>query len=534
MTIHAVMLAALGFLSAILLGLLIAPAYRKRTQRLTTEALKRSMPLTEAEIRADKDRLRADFALIIHELEAKVERAQLAAARQRVEINRRDAAISGLEGDVSVMRTSLEEHENARRVLEHTIMDRLPKVEQRLSEARRLLLQRDREISKLTASAEKQGIALEEAAQINTQNRDEIHRLSAALTTRASRGRDGLSDGRFDGEVALRSEIESLRAKTRDQAAMVARLQGLLARAGGSVGAKGAASLSPDAAAAGPLGMHRAEDEIARLSADLAEAEAHLRSLQSTAEQGQEGQAQLQSELVKLKSANQDQAREIAQLKAELGTYRESDHNDAAISESKMAMKARIASLSKQSEEQTALIHSLRADLAANNDRMARQASHFMEELRRLGGGTVPTTGPARRKPTIGYGDNGNGGSYGAHAEGAKRPLSERIADPRPAGSAQSLERAAVARRAAQGVEQDDPKNLERASGFLRALGGFAPPAPANNTDAVPPRGEANGDVAAASEDDKAVASTDDAQPAAKRRMGGLLDRITGLDRNGS
>lgn len=532
MTIHAVMLAALGFLSAILLGLLIAPAYRKRTQRLTTEALKRSMPLTEAEIRADKDRLRADFALIIHELESKVERAQLAAARQRVEINRRDAAISSLEGDVATMRTSLEEHENARRVLEHTIMDRLPKVEHRLSEARRLLLQRDREISKLTASAEKQAIALEEAAQINTQNRDEIHRLSAALTTRASRGRDGLSDGRFDGEVALRSEIESLRAKTRDQAAMVARLQGLLARAGGSVGAKGAASLSPDAAAT-PLGMHRAEDEIARLSADLAEAEAQLRSLQSTAEQGQEGQEKLQTELGKLTSVNQDQAREIAQLKAELGTYRDADQNDTAISESKMAMKARIASLTKQNEEQTALIHSLRADLAANNDRMARQASHFMEELRRLGGGTVPTTGPARRKTALGSGEtgNGNGGGYGTNGEGAKRPLSERIADPRPAGSAQSLERAAVARRAVQGVEQDDPKNIERASGFLRALGGFAPSAAANNADAQPAPGEAGVDVADA---DKPAVGKGDAQPAGKRRMGGLLDRITGLDRNGS
>ena len=67
-TIEMVMLAALGFLTAALLALFIAPLYRRRVARLTTEMMKRSMPLTEAEIRADKDRLRAEFAIRIHKL----------------------------------------------------------------------------------------------------------------------------------------------------------------------------------------------------------------------------------------------------------------------------------------------------------------------------------------------------------------------------------------------------------------------------------------------------------------------------------
>ena len=127
---------------------------------------------------------------------------------------------------------SLEEHENARRVLEQTIMDRLPKVEHRLAEARKLLFQRDREIVALSQGSEKQSRALEEATQINTQQTDEIHRLKAALNTRAARNREGLGDPRFDGEVALRTEIEVLRSKTRNQAAMIARLQALVVRAG--------------------------------------------------------------------------------------------------------------------------------------------------------------------------------------------------------------------------------------------------------------------------------------------------------------
>jgi hypothetical protein len=111
-------------------------------------------------------------------------------------------------------------------VLEQTIMDRLPKVEHRLAEARKLLFQRDREIVTLSQGSDKQARALEEATQINAQQSDEVHRLKAALNTRAARNREGLGDPRFDGEVALRTEIESLRTKTRDQAALNARRTG--------------------------------------------------------------------------------------------------------------------------------------------------------------------------------------------------------------------------------------------------------------------------------------------------------------------
>ena len=241
-SIEMVMLAGLGFLMAALLTVFLSPLYRRRVARLTTEMLKRSMPLTEAEIRADKDRLRAEYAIRIHKLDMKVEEAAEAAARQMVELNRRDAAISALETDVSHQRTALEEHENARRVLEQTIMDRLPKVEHRLAEARKLLFQRDREIVSLSQGSEKQSRALEEATQINTQQTDEIHRLKAALNTRAARSREGINDPRFEGEVALRTEIEALRSKTRNQAAQIARLEALLVRAGPATEAMAPAS----------------------------------------------------------------------------------------------------------------------------------------------------------------------------------------------------------------------------------------------------------------------------------------------------
>src|SRR5690606_30504495 len=160
------------------------------------------------------------------------EKAGYSAARQRVELNRRDAAISELEGEAERLRALLEEHENARRVLEQTIAERMPKVEFRLSETKKMLQHRDHEITTLSKTSQRQMQALEEATQINAQQRDEIHRLNATLAARAARNRETLSDPRFDGEVALRAEIEALRAKTRDQSAVITRLQGVLSSAG--------------------------------------------------------------------------------------------------------------------------------------------------------------------------------------------------------------------------------------------------------------------------------------------------------------
>jgi hypothetical protein len=487
-TIEMVMLAALGFLTAALLALFISPLYRRRVARLTTDKLKRSMPLTEAEIRADKDRLRAEFAIRIHKLETKAEEAAEASARQMVELNRRDATISELEGELAGQRTSLEEHENARRVLEQTIMDRLPKVEHRLAEARKLLFQRDREIVALTQSSEKQARALEEATQINTQQTDEVHRLKAALNTRASRNREGFGDARYDGEVALRTEIEALRAKTRDQTALIARLQSLVARAG-------PAAEAVDASASNGSGDSMRPPKVVGRKLAFSETPPPLTS----ADSGAEGpDAQTLAEIRRLKSVNQDQAAELSRLKAALATYEAADHDDRGVKESKIAMKARLSALQALTDEQNGTIQALRAELAAGNEKLARQAAYFMEEMRRLGSGTVPASGPARR---------------GAPETDSKRPLAERINDPRVA----RLVRRSGEGEAAPENPEAAPAAEQRRSGFLKALDAAALPA------------ETRVEHASDATDTNAAAG----QPEVKRtRKARLLDRITGLDKN--
>ena len=80
-SIQSGMLVALGFLAASLLGLLVASAFWSRAVRLTTARIKQSMPVSEPEIRADRDRLRAEYAIKVHKLEKQLDQAKIERAR---------------------------------------------------------------------------------------------------------------------------------------------------------------------------------------------------------------------------------------------------------------------------------------------------------------------------------------------------------------------------------------------------------------------------------------------------------------------
>jgi hypothetical protein len=382
------MLVALGFLIASLLGLLVASAFWSRAVRLTTRRLKETLPVSEAEFKADVDRLRASYAIKVHKLETRLDQAKVERARHLIEINRRDASISELETDVIAIKAELDENLNARRVLEQTVADRLPKVEARLAEAKRLLFNRDREIAELAQGARRHKAALEEASSINAQRAAEIERLSSALSTRGGRKRRSAPEQEPEGEVALRAEAEALRTKTREQAALIDRLQrrlgeGYVVAASG----EGAAQAQPEVSG---------EAQVERLRASITDAEQILQHARAgTSPEAARSDRDL--ELRVLKAQVEDQAGETARLKAALAAFEQPEQAGAGLKNSRLALKARAGSAEAQAERQAATIAKLRAELAAANDRLARQAAHYMEEMRRLGAGTSPPSGQARR-----------------------------------------------------------------------------------------------------------------------------------------
>ena len=460
-TVYAAMHVILGFLIAAFMLLVAQPAYRRRIERFAAESIKRTLPLTESEINADKDRIRAGFAIDVHKLEMKLEDATLAAARQSVEINRRDAKVHDLEQAIETHKLSVEEHENARRVLEQAILDRLPKVEQRLSEARKLLVQRDREIMLLTDTGAKQSEALEEATQINTQQRDELQRVRSALETRAARNRETLGDPRFDGEVALRSEIEELRAKSRDQANLIDKLQKTAARADSNE----ALSLQSQSA-------------IDRLKSELAKAEAKILNFDGNAD---EARTALEAKVHELETAASANASEMAKMLAALRAFAD-NANDPATGRTSATLSAKveISQLQAEVEQQRHTIESLRAEISGSNERLVRQSQYFRDELRRLGGGSLPA------------------GDAVAHAgaEAPRRSLAERIAAPR------------IPAMAGTDSAADAPREA-RAPAYLKAVGGAA------------------SETGAAIETE--VSREQDNDSAALRRPR-LLDRISGID----
>jgi DNA repair exonuclease SbcCD ATPase subunit len=94
--VQSVLFFALGFLCAAFLVSLIAPAVWRRAVVLTRRRLEASLPLTPAEIQADKDRVRAEYAMTTRRLEITVKTLREKVAEQVVEIARGHEALKGL------------------------------------------------------------------------------------------------------------------------------------------------------------------------------------------------------------------------------------------------------------------------------------------------------------------------------------------------------------------------------------------------------------------------------------------------------
>ncbi|MDB5540627.1 MAG: hypothetical protein JWQ89_2354 [Devosia sp.] len=123
MVIENIMYFVLGLLVAGLLALIVLPAVWRRAVRLTKKRIEAATPMTMAEFRADKDQLRAEFALSTRRLEMNVEALRRRLSDQLRDINRKKNELGGMKGErdshLQVVR-ELEEREAAarRRILE--------------------------------------------------------------------------------------------------------------------------------------------------------------------------------------------------------------------------------------------------------------------------------------------------------------------------------------------------------------------------------------------------------------------------------
>jgi hypothetical protein len=202
--INALMFGALGFLLGCLLALILAPPLWNRAVRLTTRRLEATMPMSLNDIQADKDQLRAEFAIDLRKVEVALDKAKEKAARELIEANKRRVEIAVLNTDLASAKSQLQENENANRVLQQTIKRRLPDLDSRLKAAKKALAELEAVNVELRTTVASQSEALKTARTTLHNQRADIERLRTALESGSGGAIRGL--GKPDARTLAESQ----------------------------------------------------------------------------------------------------------------------------------------------------------------------------------------------------------------------------------------------------------------------------------------------------------------------------------------
>lgn len=114
--VEPIMYLAIGFLVSMLFGLMIVPLVHNRAVRLTTRRMEAATPLSMAEIQADKDQLRAEFAMSARRLEMSVDQLKNKTTSQLAELGKKSDAINRMKielGEKNATIFALEAREKA-------------------------------------------------------------------------------------------------------------------------------------------------------------------------------------------------------------------------------------------------------------------------------------------------------------------------------------------------------------------------------------------------------------------------------------
>lgn len=222
----------LGFLCAALIALMVSPAIWNRAVTLTKRRIESSVPLTLNEIQADKDQLRAEFAMSTRRLELSVEELREKAARQVIDINRKRDELAKLAEESREKIRMVEELEARSAELRSRLADReeaLSAISRQRDDARQELERRALELEKLRHE-------LEDARSESDSRRIELVARQTAVDDMTSRiGERDKREAKLQAEIdelraalaAARGEVKTLTGQGEEGDARLARLQKL-------------------------------------------------------------------------------------------------------------------------------------------------------------------------------------------------------------------------------------------------------------------------------------------------------------------
>lgn len=184
--VEPIMYLAIGFLVSMLCGLMIVPLVHNRAVRLTTRRMEAATPLSMAEIQADKDQLRAEFAMSARRLEMSVDQLKSKTTSQLAELGKKTDAINRMKlelGEKNAAIFALEAREKA-------VKEQLRATEEEFA-----------------AKTE----ALRGAEKALTDKQSELAKINAELSDRSM-----TADSRQVELVAVRAQIDELKNRVGD------------------------------------------------------------------------------------------------------------------------------------------------------------------------------------------------------------------------------------------------------------------------------------------------------------------------------
>src|ERR1700716_897952 len=184
--IEPIMYLAIGFLVSMLFGLMIVPLVHNRAVRLTTKRMEAATPLSMAEIQADKDQLRAEFAMSARRLEMSVDQLKNKTTSQLAELGKKSDAINRMKlelGEKNATIFALEAREKA-------IKEQLRATEEEFGT---------------------KTVSVRSAEQALADKQNELAKLSAELSDRSM-----MAESRQVELVAMRAQVDALKSRVGD------------------------------------------------------------------------------------------------------------------------------------------------------------------------------------------------------------------------------------------------------------------------------------------------------------------------------
>jgi chromosome segregation ATPase len=362
--IEPIMFFGIGFLVAALIGLVIVPLVHGRAVRLTMRRLEAATPLSMAEIQADKDQLRAEFAMSTRRLEMSVDHLKTKSTSQLAELGKKGDAVNRLKielGEKTATIFALEARDKALRDQLRTTEEEIAVKTAAMHEAERTLSDKQAELAKMIGEIDERSTFAEAQKVEIVALKAQVEALKDRLTA-AGQDVKAAEDRREAERVALKAathELDEERGKVQNLGRRVSELEQQLA------------AQTTEAEILGRR-AHDLEERLTEQSRLLAQSEVENKHLQSHIETATRTEGDLRAAIAELdgrtSSARERLTAEKAQLSAELDRTKEERDR---LSRDLAAMKRETEEAWASERVENALLRERINDVAAEVARLA-------------------------------------------------------------------------------------------------------------------------------------------------------------------